>query len=82
MVAASRPFPRARQPNQRSLDPRIVSVRSDPLELERRHALGGEPGSVKLLRYRNRVAAGRFDDAIAALRADPARNAAACTAFS
>jgi high affinity Mn2+ porin len=37
---------------------------------------------VRLLAYRNRVVTGRFDEAIAALKADPSMNAKACTGYS
>jgi hypothetical protein len=71
-----------RDPNQLSLDPRILRWYGDQVELERRHQIDGEPGALKLLLYRNRANAGRFDEALDALRADPSRNATACTGFS
>jgi hypothetical protein len=70
------------EPNQLTVDFHLDRRYGDALELEHRHALLGRAGAVRLLGFRNRELMGRFSDAIAAHRADPARNAAACTGFS
>jgi hypothetical protein len=67
-------------PNQLEIDFRIWRYYGDQVELEHRHRLAGAPGAVRLLGYRNRVETGRFDDAVAAVAADPNHNAAACQA--
>ncbi len=68
------------QPNQLAIDFRLDKFYGDELEVEHDHSLFGQAGAVRLLGYRNNVDTGRFDDAIAAFEADPAKNnAAACT---
>ena len=69
-------------PNQLPLDLNLMTYHGDQVELEHNHTLRGQPGVVRLLGYRNRLNTGRFDDAVAALRADPSKNAAACTGFN
>lgn len=69
-------------PNQLQVDFRIDKHYGDQLELEHDHVLFGKPGAVRLLAYRNRVVTGRFDEAIAAIKADPTKNAAACTDYN
>jgi hypothetical protein len=69
-------------PNQLSIDFRLDKHYGDQVELEHDHVLFGQSGAMRLVAYRNRVVAGRFDDAIAAYQADPAKNAAACTGFN
>lgn len=69
-------------PNQLPVDLRLDRHYGDAVEVEHQHVLLGRGGAVRLLAFRNREVMGRFADAIAALRADPARNAAACTAFN
>ncbi|HET9595132.1 MAG TPA: carbohydrate porin [Anaeromyxobacteraceae bacterium] len=71
-----------RDPNQLPIDLRLDIHYGDAVELEHQHELGGRAGAVRLLAFRNRVVTGRFDEAIAAFRADPAKNAAACTDFN
>ena len=71
-----------RNPNQLPIGLRLDRYYGDQLELEHDHRLFGQDGAVKLIGYRNREVMGRFDEAIAALQADPANNAAACTAFN
>ncbi len=51
---------------------------ADSIELEHDHVILGRPGAVRLLAYRNDEVTGRFDDAIAALEADPTKNAGNC----
>lgn len=68
-------------PNQLDIDFRLTTVYGDQLELEHVHRLGGRPGAVHVLGYRNVEHIGRFDTAVAAWRADPKRNAASCVGF-
>ena len=58
-------FLQPREPNQQSLDTRIFRHYGDQIEVERAHALGGQPGKVRLLAFRNRARMSRFDDALA-----------------
>jgi hypothetical protein len=69
-------------PNALPIDFRVDEHYGDQLELEHDHVLLGKPGAVRILAYRNREVMGRFDEAIAALRADPTKNAAACTGYN
>jgi hypothetical protein len=71
-----------KDPNQLALDFHFWRFYGDQLELEHDHTLAGLPGAVRLLGYRNVEDMARFDDAIAAFRANPAENAAACTSFN
>jgi hypothetical protein len=65
-------------PNALPIDTNLAQVYADTLELEHDHVLFKQAGAVRLLGFRNHEVAGRFSDAIAALQADPAKNAAAC----
>ena len=56
-------FIQPRQPNQLSLDPRILQHYGDQIEFEHRHELRGQPGAVRVLLFRNRVRMSRFADA-------------------
>ncbi len=69
-------------PNQLQVGLRLDQLYGDQLELEHTHSLFGRAGAVRVLGYRNRATMGRFDDAVAAWRADPSKNAAACPGFS
>jgi len=69
-------------PNVLPLDLRIWKYFADALEIEHDHVLFGLPGAVRILGYRNYEVTGRFDDAIAAYRADPSKNALACTSYN
>lgn len=69
-------------PNQQPLDFRLDKVWGDQVELEHKHFLFGQGGAVRVLAFRNQENMGRFTDAIAAFRADPAKNAAACASFN
>ncbi len=71
-----------KEPNQLAIDFRIGTYYGDQVEVEHVHRILGKSGAVRLLGYRNRENMGRFDDAVAARRADPGKNAAACTGFS
>jgi high affinity Mn2+ porin len=68
-------------PNTLPIDFRLDKHYGDELELEHDHKLFGRTGAVRLLAYQNRVVTGRFDEAIAAFKADPRKNAAACRTF-
>jgi len=70
------------EPNQLPVDLRLDRHYGDSVELEHQHTLLGRAGAVRLLAFRNREVMGRFDDAVAVWRADPSRNAAACTSFN
>jgi hypothetical protein len=69
-------------PNQLPIDTRIFKYFGHQFELERRHTLYGQPGAARLLAYRNHENMGRFDDAIAAYRSDPNKNATTCLGFN
>lgn len=71
-----------RLPNQLPLNHRLFRYYGDQVELERQHRISGRPGKVQLLGYRNVAIMGRWDDAVNALAADPAKNAANCTEFN
>ncbi len=68
-------------PNQLELDLRVGTYYGDQVEIEHRHKIADREGAVRLLAYHNRLVTGRFDDAVAAIQADPNKNAAACTGF-
>jgi hypothetical protein len=68
-------------PNELPVDTRLFKYYGQQIEIEHRHQIGGQPGAARLLAYRNHANMGRWDDAIAAYRANPARNAAACASF-
>ena len=69
-------------PNQLAVNFNLTKQYGDQLEVQHDHQLLGQSGAVRVLAYRNRVNAGRFDDAIAALEADPGKNAASCTSYN
>jgi hypothetical protein len=71
-----------KDPNVLALDLALDKRYSDTFELEHDHVLFGKAGAVRLLAYRNYEVTGRFDEAIAALQADPSKNAAACTGYN
>jgi high affinity Mn2+ porin len=71
-----------RNPNVLAVDLRIWRYYADSLELEHDHVLFGQPGAVRLLGYRNYEFTGRFDDAIAAVQANPLQNAGDCPSTS
>lgn len=68
-------------PNQLPIDTRIFKHFGHQIEIERRYTLAGQPGAARILAYRNQAYMGRWDDAVAAYRAAPEKNAAACTEF-
>jgi high affinity Mn2+ porin len=65
-------------PNVLPVNLDLLRYYADAIELEHDHTLFGQPGLVQLLAYRNYEVTGKFDDAIAALQANPAQNAANC----
>ncbi len=71
-----------KEPNQLPVDFRFWKYYGDQLEVEHSHKIGGRDGKVRMLAYRNHEDIGKFSDAIAVFEADPAKNAAACTAFN
>jgi high affinity Mn2+ porin len=71
-----------KNPNQLPVDFRLFKFFGDQIELEHDHQFHGRDGVVRLLGYRNRENIGRFEDAIAAFRANPQHNATTCTEFN
>jgi high affinity Mn2+ porin len=71
-----------KDPNQLPTDFRLLKFYGDQIELEHKHQLHGQEGSVRVLAYRNHENIGRFTDAIAAFRADPQKNATTCQGFN
>lgn len=71
-----------KNPNQLPVDFRLFKFFGDQIELEHDHKFHGRDGMFRLLGYRNRENIGRFEDAIAAFRADPQHNATTCTGFN
>ncbi|MDE2415908.1 MAG: carbohydrate porin, partial [Comamonadaceae bacterium] len=51
-------------PNQQPLDLRIFQHYGDQIELEHAHVLGGQPGKLRLLAFRNRTRMSRYQDAL------------------
>jgi high affinity Mn2+ porin len=66
-------------PNQLAIDFQLDKHYGDQIEIEHAHRLFGRDGVIRMLAYRNRETMGRFDDAVAAFRADPTMNAAHAT---
>ena len=62
-------FAQPKESNGLPLDFRLFRHYGDQVELERSHELGGRPGKVRLLLFRNVAIMGRFRDAIEAARA-------------
>ncbi|MDB5216178.1 MAG: carbohydrate porin [Myxococcaceae bacterium] len=69
-------------PNSLPLTLRVDKYYGDQLEIEHQHSLLGKPGAVRVLGYRNYEKTGRFNEAIAAFKNDPSKNAAACTDYN
>lgn len=69
-------------PNQLPVDFRFWLYYGDQLEIEHAHEIRGLPGVVRILGYRNHERMGRFDEAVAAFRAEPSKNAVNCTTFN
>jgi hypothetical protein len=62
-------------PNDLPMDFQFWKYFGDQIAVEHGHQILGQPGTVRLLGYRNGQNLGRFDDAVAAFRADPRKNA-------
>ncbi|HTJ97051.1 MAG TPA: carbohydrate porin, partial [Rhodocyclaceae bacterium] len=60
-----------KEPNGLPGDYNIGKHYGDQMELEHAHTLGGQPGKVRLLAWRNRAKLARFDDALASFNANP-----------
>jgi hypothetical protein len=71
-----------KNPNQLPVDFRLFKYYGDQIELEHKHKVFGQEGTVRLLAYRNHEDMGRFADAIAAFEADPQKNATTCPGFN
>jgi len=61
-------------PNALPVDLALGKHYGDQIELERRYDWNGKPGAWRVLAWRNRAVLGRYDDALAALRANPGGN--------
>ena len=57
-------FIQPKEPNQQTLDPHIFQHYGDQIEVEHAHTLGGQPGKLRVLAFRNRAKMSRFQDAI------------------
>ncbi|MDD4913499.1 MAG: carbohydrate porin [Methylococcales bacterium] len=71
-----------KNPNGLDIDFRAFKFYGDQIEVEHKHRLFDQDGSIRILGYHNHVNAGSFSDAIAAFKADPAKNAADCTTWN
>ncbi|TMG74804.1 MAG: carbohydrate porin, partial [Betaproteobacteria bacterium] len=57
-------FIQPKEPNQLPLDSRILKHYGDQIEIERAHTVGGQPGKLRLLAFRNRARMARYQDAL------------------
>lgn len=57
-------FIQPKEPNMLALDKAIFKHYGDQIEIEHSHALGGQPGKLRLLAFRNRTIMARFRDAL------------------
>ena len=57
-------FIQPKEPNQQQLDRDIFTHYGDQLELEHAHAIGEQPGKLRVLLFRNRAKMSRFQDAL------------------
>ena len=57
-------FIQPRQPNQQQLDRDIFQHYGDQIEFEHAHAIGDQPGKLRVLLFRNRAKMSRFQDAL------------------
>jgi high affinity Mn2+ porin len=71
-----------KNPNQLPVDFRLFKYYGDQIELEHKHKIFGQEGTVRVLGYRNHEDIGRFADAIGAFEADPQKNATTCPGFN
>ncbi len=70
-----------KDPNQLPVDFRLGKFYGDQVEIEHKHEAHGG-GTVRVLGYRNHENIGRFNDAIAAFKANPRENATTCPGFN
>lgn len=59
------------RPNESPVDLALGKHYGDQLEIEHSHQIGGQPGKVRVLAWRNRAVTGSFRDATDYLRANP-----------
>ncbi len=71
-----------KDPNGLPVDFRLGKYYGDQIELEHKHRIHGQEGSLRMLAFRNHENMGRFNDAIAAFESDPRKNATTCTGFN
>jgi len=71
-----------REPNQQRLSYSPKNFYGDYLEIERKHRIWGQAGTLRVLVFRNVADMARWDDAIGAFLVDPSKNAANCTSFN
>jgi high affinity Mn2+ porin len=57
-------FIQPKEPNQQQLDFRIFQHYGDQIEMEHDHTIGGQPGKLRILAFRNRAKMSRFQDAL------------------
>ena len=57
-------FAQPKEPNMLSLDPGLFKHYGDQFEIERSHEIGGRPGTLRFLAFRNRARMSRFRDAM------------------
>ncbi|HEY8074272.1 MAG TPA: carbohydrate porin [Labilithrix sp.] len=69
-------------PNSLPITFQLDKFYGDQLEIEHAYTIAGQPGAARVLAYHNREYMARFDETIAAFRADPSKNAAACTNYN
>ncbi len=70
------------EPNQQRLSYSPKNFYGDHLEIERKHRILGQAGTLRVLVFRNVADMARWDDTIDAFLADPNKNAANCTSFN
>ena len=63
VVRAGR-FIEPKEPNQQQLDTRLFRHYGDQIEVEHAHALGDQPGRLRLLAFRNKARMSRYEDAL------------------
>lgn len=57
-------FIEPKEPNQQQLDTRLLKHYGDQIEVEHALSLGGQPGRLRLLAFRNKARMARYDDAL------------------
>ena len=69
-------------PNQEAINLDLWHRYGDQIELEHDYQIADQAGKLRLLAYRNVEDTGNFANALAALQANPANNAANCSSFN